>query len=269
MFEQWKGFIGDQWKEQIDVKDFIQKNYTLYEGDDNFLVGKTDKTNKVWDKANSLIIEEIKKGIIDIETNAIAGIDNFGPGYIDKENEVIVGLQTDAPLKRIVNPFGGFRMVKQSLEAYGYKLNKDIQEYFPKYRKTHNEGVFDAYTASTKVARTVGLLTGLPDAYGRGRVIGDYRRIALYGMDFLVAQKKKDLNEFTGFASDDLIRHREEISMQIRALGEIKTMVSKYGIDISKPSTTAQEAVQAVYFGYLAGIKENNGAAMSLGRTTT
>ncbi|MFT5871774.1 MAG: formate C-acetyltransferase [Clostridium sp.] len=269
MFKQWKGFIGDQWKEQIDVKDFIQKNYTLYEGDDNFLVGKTDKTNKVWDKANSLIIEEIKKGIIDIETNAISGIDNFDPGYIDRENEVIVGLQTDAPLKRIVNPFGGFRMVEQSLEAYGYKLNKDIQEYFPKYRKTHNEGVFDAYTTSTKVARTVGLLTGLPDAYGRGRVIGDYRRIALYGMDFLVAQKKKDLNEFTGFASDDLIRHREEISMQIRALGEIKNMVSKYGIDISKPSTTAQEAVQAVYFGYLAGIKENNGAAMSLGRTTT
>ncbi|MCJ7713391.1 formate acetyltransferase, partial [Candidatus Bathyarchaeota archaeon] len=189
-------------------------------------------------------------------------------GYIDKENEVIFGLQTDAPLKRIVNPFGGFRIVEQSLEAYGYKLNKDIEEFFPKYRKTHNDGVFDAYSPATKVARTVGLLTGLPDAYGRGRIIGDYRRIALYGIDFLVLQKKKDLNEFTGHASDDLIRHREEISMQIKALGEIKSMASKYDIDISKPSTTACEAVQAVYIGYLAGIKENNGAAMSLGRTT-
>ncbi|MBK5242237.1 formate C-acetyltransferase [Clostridium sp.] len=269
MFKQWNGFKGDQWKDGIDVSDFIQKNYTLYEGDDNFLVGKTAKTNSVWDKANSLIIEEIKKGIIDVETNEVAGIDNFAPGYIDKENEVIFGLQTDAPLKRIVNPFGGFRMVEQSLEAYAYKLNKDIEEYFPKYRKTHNEGVFDAYSPATKVARTVGFLTGLPDAYGRGRIIGDYRRIALYGIDYLTSQKKKDLNELTGHASDDLIRHREEVSMQIRALASIKSMASKYGVDISKPATTAVEAVQAVYIGYLAGIKENNGAAMSLGRTTT
>ena len=269
MFKQWNGFKGDQWKNGIDVSDFIQKNYTLYEGDDSFLVGTTAKTSKVWDKANSLIIEEIKKGIIDVETNEIAGIDNFAPGYIDKENEVIVGFQTDAPLKRIVNPFGGFRMVEQSLEAYGYKLNENIEEYFPKYRKTHNEGVFDAYTDATKVARTVGLLTGLPDAYGRGRVIGDYRRIALYGLDFLIDEKKKDLKELVGHATDDLIRHREEISMQIRALGEIKSMALKYGIDISKPSTSAKDAVQAVYMGYLAGIKENNGAAMSLGRTTT
>ncbi|MCB2353456.1 formate C-acetyltransferase [Clostridium estertheticum] len=269
MTKQWNGFKGDSWKNKIDVKDFIQKNYTLYEGDDSFLVGKTDKTNKVWDKANSLILEEIKKGIIDVETNEISGIDNFKPGYIDKENEVIVGLQTDAPLKRIVNPFGGFRMVEQSLEEYGYKLNKDIKEFFPKYRKTHNEGVFDAYTDATKVARNVGLLTGLPDAYGRGRVIGDYRRIALYGLDFLVQQKKKDLKELIGHASDDLIRHREEVSMQIRALGQIKSMALKYGVDLSTPSTTAQDAVQAVYLGYLAGIKENNGAAMSLGRTTT
>ena len=154
MTKQWNGFKGDSWKSKIDVKDFIQKNYTLYEGDDSFLVGKTDKTNKVWDKANSLILEEIKKGIIDVETNEISGIDNFKPGYIDKENEVIVGLQTDAPLKRIVNPFGGFRMVEQSLKEYGYELNKDIKEFFPKYRKTHNEGVFDAYTEATKVART-------------------------------------------------------------------------------------------------------------------
>ncbi|MBU3191569.1 formate C-acetyltransferase [Clostridium bowmanii] len=269
MFKQWNGFKGDEWKNGIDVKDFIQKNYTLYEGDDSFLVGTTTKTDKVWDKASSLIIEEIKKGIIDVETNEISGIDNFAPGYIDKENEVIVGLQTDAPLKRIVNPFGGFRMVEQSLEEYGYKLNSDIEKFFPKYRKTHNEGVFDAYTPATKVARNVGLLTGLPDAYGRGRIIGDYRRIALYGIDFLVDQKKKDLNELTGHASDDLIRHREELSMQIRALAQVKSMALKYGVDISKPSTTACEAVQAVYIGYLAGIKENNGAAMSLGRTTT
>ena len=269
MFKQWIDFKGEQWKDQINVKDFIQKNYTLYEGDDSFLVGKTDKTSKVWDKAYSLILEEIKKGIINVETDKISGIDNFEPGYIDKENEVIVGLQTDAPLKRIVNPFGGFRMVEQSLEEYGYKLNKDIKNFFSKYRKTHNEGVFDAYTDATKIARSVGLLTGLPDAYGRGRVIGDYRRIALYGLDFLTQQKKNDLKELTGHASDDLIRHREEVSMQIRALGQIKSMALKYGVDLSKPATSAQSAVQAVYLGYLAGIKENNGAAMSLGRTTT
>jgi formate C-acetyltransferase len=269
MFKEWNGFKGDEWKNRIDVSDFIQKNYTLYEGDDSFLAEKTTKTNKVWDKSYSLILKEIKQGIIDVETNEISGIDNFAPGYIDKENEVIFGLQTDAPLKRIVNPFGGFRMVEQSLESYGYKLNKDIEEYFPKYRKTHNEGVFDAYSSATKVARTVGLLTGLPDAYGRGRVIGDYRRVALYGIDFLISEKKKDLMQLTGLATDSLIRHREEVSMQIRALSAIKSMASKYGVDISKPSTTATEAVQAIYFGYLAGIKENNGAAMSLGRTTT
>jgi len=269
MTKQWNDFKGDHWKDQIDVNDFIQKNYTLYEGDDSFLVGITEKTSKVWEKVNLLIIEEIKKGIIDVETNEISGIDNFGPGYVDRENEVIVGLQTDAPLKRIVNLFGGFRMVEQSLEAYGYKLNENIKEYFPRYRKTHNEGVFDAYSADTKVARNVGLLTGLPDAYGRGRIIGDYRRIALYGLDFLAEEKKKDLKELTGDASDSLIRHREEVSMQIRALAEIKSMAIKYGIDLSKPATSAQDAVQAVYFGYLAGIKENNGAAMSLGRTTT
>jgi len=269
MFKQWEGFKGEVWKDQIDVRDFIQKNYALYEGDDSFLVEKTEKTIKVWDKAHSLIIEEIKKGIIDVETNAISGIDNFGPGYLDKENEVIVGLQTDAPLKRIVNPFGGFRMVEQSLEAYGFKLDKDIEEYFPKYRKTHNQGVFDAYSAETKVARNVGLLTALPDAYGRGRIIGDYRRIALYGMDFLIEKKKEDLNALTGHASEQLIRSREELNEQLRAMTSIKNMAMSYGIDISQPATTAKEAVQFVYFGYLAAIKENNGAAMSLGRVTT
>ena len=269
MFKQWEGFKGELWKNEIDVRDFIQKNYTLYEGDDSFLVEKTDKTIKVWDKAHSLIVEEIKKGIIDVETNEISGIDNFGPGYIDKENEVIVGLQTDAPLKRIVNPFGGFRMVEQSLKAYGFKLNKDIEEYFPKYRKTHNQGVFDAYSDETKVARNVGLLTGLPDAYGRGRIIGDYRRIALYGMDFLIEKKKEDLKALTGHASEQLIRSREELNEQLRAMESIKNMAMSYGIDISEPATTAKEAVQFVYFGYLAAIKENNGAAMSLGRVTT
>ena len=269
MFKQWEGFKGELWREQIDVRDFIQKNYALYEGDDSFLVEKSAKTIKVWDKAHSLIIEEIKKGIIDVETSEISGIDNFGPGYIDRENEVIVGLQTDAPLKRIVNPFGGFRMVEQSLEAYGYKLDKNIAEYFPKYRKTHNQGVFDAYSAETKIARNVGLITGLPDAYGRGRIIGDYRRIALYGMDFLIEKKKEDLKALTGHASEKLIRSREEVNEQLRAMTSIKNMAMSYGIDISKPAFNATEAVQFVYFGYLAAIKENNGAAMSLGRVTT
>lgn len=269
MFKQWEGFKGELWREQIDVRDFIQKNYTLYEGDDSFLVEKSAKTIKVWDKAHSLIIEEIKKGIIDVETSEISGIDNFGPGYIDRENEVIVGLQTDAPLKRIVNPFGGFRMVEQSLEAYGYKLDKNIAEYFPKYRKTHNQGVFDAYSDQTKIARNVGLITGLPDAYGRGRIIGDYRRIALYGMDFLIEKKKEDLKALTGHANEKLIRSREEVNEQLRAMTSIKNMAMSYGIDISKPATNATEAVQFVYFGYLAAIKENNGAAMSLGRVTT
>ncbi|GAA0786852.1 formate C-acetyltransferase [Hathewaya limosa] len=269
MFKQWENFKGQLWKDEINVRDFIQKNYTLYEGDDTFLSKPTEKTTKVWDKAHSLIIEEIKKGVIDIETNEVSGINNFSPGYIDKDNEVILGLQTDAPLKRIVNPYGGMRMVEQSLKAYGYELNKDIEKYFNKFRKTHNQGVFDAYTEETRVARHVGLLTGLPDAYGRGRIIGDYRRIALYGMNFLIAQKKKDLNSFQGPATDELIRCREEVSEQIRAMNDIKEMALSYGIDISEPAKNAREAVQFVYLGYLAAVKENNGAATSIGRTTT
>ncbi|AWZ47992.1 formate acetyltransferase [Clostridiaceae bacterium 14S0207] len=269
MFKQWENFKGQLWKDEINVRDFIQKNYTLYEGDDTFLSKPTEKTTKVWDKAHSLIIEEIKKGVIDIETNEVSGINNFSPGYIDKDNEVILGLQTDAPLKRIVNPYGGMRMVEQSLKAYGYELNKDIEKYFNKFRKTHNQGVFDAYTEETRVARHVGLLTGLPDAYGRGRIIGDYRRIALYGMNFLIAQKKKDLNSFQGPATDELIRCREEVSEQIRAMNAIKEMALSYGIDISEPAKNAREAVQFVYLGYLAAVKENNGAATSIGRTTT
>ena len=269
MFKQWEGFKGELWQESIDVREFIQKNYSLYEGDDTFLVGMSDKTAKVWEKTHALIIEEIKKGIIDVEVNEVSGINNFGPGYIDKANEVIVGLQTDAPLKRIVNPFGGFRMVEQSLEAYGFELNEEINKYFPKYRKTHNQGVFHAYTDEIRAARSAGLLTGLPDAYGRGRIIGDYRRIALYGMDFLINEKKKDLAELKGPALDDLIRQREEVNEQLIAMEDIKAMAASYGIDISEPAKDAKEAVQFTYFAYLAAIKENNGAAMSLGRVST
>jgi formate C-acetyltransferase len=269
MFKQWEGFKDGTWQEGIDVRNFIQKNYKLYEGDGSFLEGKTEKTDKVWEKAYALIVEEVKKGIIDVATDRVSGIDNYEAGYIDKDNEVIVGLQTDAPLKRIVNPFGGMRMVQSSLKEYGYEIDSNIESYFSKYRKTHNEGVFDAYTKEIRAARSAGLLTGLPDAYGRGRIIGDYRRVPLYGIDYLIGEKKKDLDNLNGDMLDELVRKREEVSMQIRALGEIKSMASKYGIDISKPAANAKEAAQHLYFGYLAGIKENNGAATSFGRTST
>ncbi|MBU3089210.1 formate C-acetyltransferase [Clostridium gasigenes] len=269
MFPQWDGFKIGNWQEKIDVRNFIQKNYKVYEGDSSFLAPISAKTEKVWAECRTLIIEEIKKGIIDIDTERVSGIDNYEAGYIDRENEVIVGLQTNAPLKRIVNPFGGMRVATSSCEAYGYKLNEEIQSHFSSYRKTHNEGVFDAYTNEIRAARSAGLLTGLPDAYGRGRIIGDYRRVALYGIDFLMEEKKKDLNELQGDMLDELVRKREEVNMQIRALAQIKSMASKYGVDLSKPSQNAKEAVQAVYFGYLAAVKENNGAAMSLGRTST
>ncbi|MDP4089892.1 MAG: formate C-acetyltransferase, partial [Bacillota bacterium] len=269
MFKQWDGFNLGEWTEGINVRDFIQKNYTLYEGDKSFLTEATDKTQKVWDQASKLIIEEINKGVMDVETDIVSGINNFKPGYLDKEYEVIVGFQTDAPLKRIVNPYGGMRMVEQSLDAYGYELDEDIHKYFSLFRKTHNQGVFDAYTDEIRAARSAGLMTGLPDAYGRGRIIGDYRRIALYGINYLIEEKKKDLKALKGDMLDELIRKREEVSEQIRALQAIKEMAASYGSDISEPSTNAKEAVQAVYFGYLAAIKENNGAAMSLGRTST
>ncbi len=269
MFKQWEGFKNGTWQEGIDVRNFIQKNYKLYEGDGSFLEDKTEKTSKVWDKAYALIVEEVKKGIIDVATDRVSGIDNYDAGYIDRDNEVIVGLQTDAPLKRIVNPFGGMRMVQSSLKEYGYKLDENIEKYFPQYRKTHNEGVFDGYTKEIRAARSAGLLTGLPDAYGRGRIIGDYRRVALYGIDYLMEEKKKDLDNLNGDMLDELVRKREEVSMQIRALGEVKSMAAKYGIDISKPASNAKEAAQHLYFGYLAGIKENNGAATSFGRTST
>ena len=265
----WQGFQIGKWTNEIDVRNFIQKNYTLYEGDDTFLEGVTDRTQKVWDKCHELILEEMKKGILDVETNIVSGIDNFAPGYIDQENEVIVGLQTDAPLKRIVNLYGGMKMAKSALEQYGYELNPQLEKDFHAYRKTHNEGVFDAYPKRTKVARHVGLLTGLPDAYGRGRVIGDYRRVALYGVDFLIGEKEKEQDMFDGPMTDERIRLREEISMQIQALKEMKSMAMKYGVDISEPAKNAKEAVQFLYMAYLAGVKENNGAAISLGRTST
>ena len=265
----WQGFQIGKWTNEIDVRNFIQKNYTLYEGDDTFLEGVTDRTQKVWDKCHELILEEMKKGILDVETNIVSGIDNFAPGYIDQENEVIVGLQTDAPLKRIVNLYGGMKMAKSALEQYGYELNPQLEKDFHAYRKTHNEGVFDAYPKRTKVARHVGLLTGLPDAYGRGRVIGDYRRVALYGVDFLIGEKEKEQDMFDGPMTDERIRLREEISMQIQALKEMKSMAMKYSVDISEPAKNAKEAVQFLYMAYLAGVKENNGAAISLGRTST
>jgi len=269
MFKEWEGFKDGTWQEGIDVRNFIQKNYKLYEGDSSFLEDKTEKTDKVWKKAYELIVEEVKRGIIDVATDVVSGIDNYAPGYIDKGNEVIVGLQTDAPLKRIVNPFGGMRMVQSSLEEYGYKLDGNIEKYFSQYRKTHNEGVFDAYTKEIRAARSAGLLTGLPDAYGRGRIIGDYRRVSLYGIDYLIEEKKRDLENLNGDMLDELVRKREEVNEQIRALSAIKSMAAKYGVDISKPAENAKEAVQALYFGYLAGIKENNGAATSFGRTST
>lgn len=267
--EAWKGFKTGEWRHLVNVENFLQRNYTPYEGDESFLSPISDKTSKVWKKAHDLIVEEIKKGIIDVETNAVSGINNFAPGYIDKENEVIVGLQTDAPLKRIVNPFGGIRTATSSLEAYGYKLNPEIEKHFRLYRKTHNEGVFDAYPKRTRSARSAGLLTGLPDAYGRGRIVGDYRRVPLYGTDFLIEEKQKDLDMIDGPMTEERIRLREEVQMQIRALKEMQQMALSYGCNISKPALNAHEAVQNLYLAYLAGCKENNGAATSLGRTST
>ena len=269
MKEEWNGFKKGNWTKEIDVRDFILRNYTLYTGDESFLEDVSEKNNKLLKKLTPLLKEELKKGVYSIDTTHVSGINNFKPGYIEKENEVIVGLQTDAPLKRIVNPFGGMRMVHNSLDAYHKSLDKTIEKYFPMFRKTHNEGVFDAYTKEMKTARKAGLLTGLPDAYGRGRIIGDYRRIPLYGIDYLKEQKQKDLENLKGNMTDSLIQLREDVSEQIRALDLIKEMALSYGYDISKPAKNAKEAVQFLYFGYLAAIKENNGAAMSLGRTST
>ena len=265
--EAWKDFKEGKWTREINVSDFIKSNYTKYDGDETFLKGTTKKTDSVWGKCSELLKEELKKHVLDIDVDHMSGINAFEPGYINEDDDVIVGLQTDAPLKRMVNPYGGIRMVYQELDAYGYKLNPEVDKYFNEYRKTHNQGVFDAYTGEIRKARHNGLLTGLPDAYGRGRIIGDYRRIALYGIDYLMEQKKNEWdNKLLGPMTDDLIRLREEVSMQYRALDEIKKMALRYGFDISKPATNSKEAVQWTYFGYLASVKENNGAAMSLGR---
>ncbi len=267
--KNWDGFKPGNWQFEIDVRSFIQKNYTPYEGDEQFLTGPTERTKKVWARCEELILEELKNGVLDVETDIISGIDNFEPGYIDRDNEVIVGLQTDAPLKRIVNLYGGLRTAKSALQQYGYQLNPEIDRHFEEYRKTHNQGVFDAYPKRVRTARHAGLLTGLPDAYGRGRLIGDYRRVALYGIDRLIEEKQKDLDGLDGHMDEERIRLREEVSEQIRALGKIKSMAARYGIDLSAPAKDAREAVQFLYMGYLAGIKENNGAATSIGRTST
>ena len=267
--QAWNGFAAGEWQRSIDVRSFIQKNWTPYLGDDAFLAGPTQRTKAVWERCEELLLQELKNGILDVDTHRVSGIDNYAPGYIDKENEVIVGLQTDAPLKRIVNLYGGTRMAKSALEQYGYQLDPEIEAHFTEYRKTHNEGVFDAYPERTRAARHAGLLTGLPDAYGRGRIIGDYRRVALYGVDRLIECKKRDLEELDGPMGEERIRLREEVSEQIRALGKMKDMASSYGVDLSKPAANAHDAIQALYMAYLAGIKENNGAATSLGRTST
>lgn len=261
-------FKGTLWKEKIDVEDFIVNNYKEYKGNEDFLKPISKKTKSVLNIVDSLLKKEQKRGVLDIETEVISGINNFKPGYIDKKNEVIFGLQTDKPLKRIINPYGGIRMVNNALKAYNYKLNPEIEKHFKEFRKTHNDGVFDAYTDEIKRYRHASLITGLPDAYGRGRIIGDYRRIALYGIDRLIEEKKKDLNSID-IINNKTIREREEISEQIKALIEIKEMAKGYGFDISRCAYSAKEAVQWLYFGYLAAVKENNGAAMSLGRVST
>ncbi len=266
--QEWEDFKGTKWKNNIDVENFIESNYKEYTDDDKFLTGISKKTSKVWGKCKKLLAREAISGVLDVETFIMSGIDNFEVGYIDRPSEVIVGLQTDAPLKRIVNPYGGLRMVNKSLEAYGYHLDKELETRFKEFRKTHNDGVFDAYTKEIKLARHNHLITGLPDSYGRGRIIGDYRRLALYGADFLIESKKNDLEKITDI-NEDTIRLREEVSEQIKALELIKKMALRYGFDVSRPAKSAREAIQWTYFAYLAAIKQNNGAATSIGRNTT
>ena len=265
----WQGFRTGLWQKEINVRDFIQQNYEPYDGDASFLAPATQRTLKIWEKLQALFLEERKKSVLDVSLIP-SSITAHAPGYIDKDNEVIVGLQTDAPLKRAIMPNGGWRLVATALKTYGYEPDPHVVEAFTKYRKTHNDAVFDAYTADIRRCRSSHILTGLPDAYGRGRIIGDYRRVALYGVTRLVARKQEEKNELDALHStDEIIRDREELSEQIRALKELQKMAASYGFDISGPARTAKEAVQWLYFGYLAGVKEQNGAAMSLGRTTT
>ncbi|WP_269466099.1 formate C-acetyltransferase [Geosporobacter ferrireducens] len=267
----WNGFKAGKWQEEINVRDFIQSNYTPYEGDESFLEVPTEKTLKLWEQVLRLFEAERKKnGTLDVDANTIASIVSHGPGYIDKELETIVGLQTDAPLKRALMPYGGFKMVKDACDAYGYTLDSQVEEIFTKYRKTHNQGVFDVYTPEMKMARKTGVITGLPDAYGRGRIIGDYRRVALYGINRLVEDKKAQKASLEMDAmTEEVIRLREEITEQIKSLGELAQMAKDYGFDISKPAKDTKEAIQWLYFGYLAAVKEQNGAAMSIGRIST
>lgn len=266
----WNGFVGELWKNEINVRDFIQCNYTPYTGDDSFLEDAAENTKKVWNKLTEMFKVEREKGIYDAETKIPQAIDAYGPGYIDKDAEVIVGLQTDAPLKRGIFPKGGLRMVKNSLEAFGYEIDPLTEEIFTKYRKTHNEGVFSAYTDEMKACRKSGIITGLPDAYGRGRIIGDYRRVPLYGVDRLIEDKQQQMKLLEVAEMDDeTIRRREEIFEQIKALKSFVKMGQAYGFDLSRPAENAKEAVQYLYFGYLAAVKDQDGAAMSLGRTST
>ena len=269
-FKQWNTFNKGEWTHEIDVRDFIQKNYTPYTGDESFLSGATERTLKLWDKVLKLYEKEKENGVLDVDTKTPSGINRYKAGYLDKDLEEIVGFQTDAPLKRAIMPNGGIRIVEKSCESYGYKVDDEVEYIYHNLRKTHNDGVFDVYTPDIRIARTHHLLTGLPDGYGRGRIIGDYRRVPLYGVDVLIAEKKDeldilDVDEFT----EEVIRNREEIAEQIKALQDLKKMAEKYGFDISVPASNAKEAVQWLYFAYLGAVKDQNGAAMSLGRTST
>ena len=271
-FKQWNGFKGGDWKQEINVRDFIQNNYTPYDGDSNFLEKTTEKTDKLWNEVLELYKKEHESegGVLDIDTKTISTVSAHDAGYIDKDLEEIVGLQTDKPLKRAIMPFGGIRIVEKSCEAYGRKVDDEVENIFHHYRKTHNDGVFDVYTPDIRAARSSHLITGLPDGYGRGRIIGDYRRVALYGVDYLIQEKTQELDILdVDELTEDIIREREEIREQIKALNELKVMAGKYDFDISEPASTAKEAVQWLYFAYLAAIKDQNGAAMSLGRTST
>jgi formate C-acetyltransferase len=273
-FEQWAGFEGRQWKEEVNVRDFIQKNYRPYDGDESFLAGPTEATDKLWGELQKLQKEErAKGGVLDMDTDIVSTITSHNPGYIKEEYkdlEKVVGLQTDKPLKRAFMPFGGIRMAEEACRSYGYEPSPELHKIFTDYSRTHNQGVFDAYTPEIRAARKNKIITGLPDTYGRGRIVGDYRRVALYGIDFLISEKKNDLaNCGCGVMTDDVIRQREELSLQIKALTDMKVMANSYGFDISKPATTAKEAVQWLYFGYLSAIKTQNGAAMSVGRIST
>ena len=274
MLEQWKGFKGKIWQEEINTRDFIQNNYTPYDGDESFLAGPADSTNKLWGKVQQLQKEErAKGGVLDMDTHIVSGITSHEAGYIDpemKDLEKIVGLQTDKPLKRAFMPYGGIKMAEEACTTYGYTPDPELHKIFTEYHKTHNQGVFDAYTPEMRAVRKNKIITGLPDTYGRGRIVGDYRRIALYGIDRLVEAKQYDLaNCGNGKMRDSVIRQREELADQIRALKQMKVMAASYGCDISKPAANAREAVQWTYFGYLAAIKTQNGAAMSIGRIST